>query len=337
MKGDKLLTERGTGQVKILQCMRLAAACAFCAVFGSSLAQSYPNKVVRIVVPYTAGGGTDLVTRIVAENFAQKWGTQVIVDNRPGAGGSIGAEVVARSAADGYTLLVMPLDLVINTALMPNLSYDPIKDYAPISSLVASNLVIAAHPSLGVKSIADLVRKAKSEPGRIAFASCGNGTPQQLIGEMFKLAAGIDLAHVPYKGCGPAQVDAIGGQVPLVITAAGNLVPFFNSGKMVPLAVTGPVRHPQLPEVPTMVESGFAGFTMTNWMALLAPSRTPPEVIARIHTDLLSFFRNPAFTKKIVDRGFEPFPSSPRELRARIERDKEQFAAIVKRIGVKVD
>jgi len=323
--------------VKTIHCIRFLVACACCASFGSALAQSYPNKVVRIVVPYTAGGGTDLVTRIVADSFTQKWGTQVIVDNRPGGGGSIGAEFVARSPADGYTLLVMPLDLVINTALIPNLSYDPIRDYAPISSLVASNLIIAAHPSLAVKSIPELVRKAKSQPGRIAFASCGNGTPQQLIGEMFKLAAGIDLTHVPYKGCGPAQVAAIAGQVPLVITAAGNLVPFFNSGKMVPLAVTGPVRHPQLPQVPTMVESGFAGFTMTNWMALLAPAKTPAEVIGKIHADLAASFADPGFTKKIVDRGFEPFPSSPNELRARIEKDKETFTSIVKRIGVKVD
>ena len=323
--------------MNMMRCIRLLVACVCCASLGPSLAQSYPNRLVRIIVPYTAGGGTDLVTRIVADSFTQKWGTQVIVDNRPGGGGSIGAEIVARSPADGYMLLVMPLDLVINTALIPKLSYDPINDYAPIGSLVASNLVIAAHPSLGVKTIAELVRKAKSLPGQIAFASCGNGTPQQLIGEMFKLAAGIDLAHVPYKGCGPAQVDAIGGQVPLVITAAGNLVPFFNSGKMVPLAVTGPVRHPQLPDVSTMIESGFAGFTMTNWMALLAPAKTPADIIAKINADLAALFADPGFTKKIVDRGFEPFPGSPMEMRARIEKDKEIFTAIVKRVGVKVD
>jgi len=315
----------------------LATVVASFAMFGAAFAQGYPSRVVKIVVPYTAGGGTDAVTRIVAERLTQKWGSQVVVDNRPGAAGNIGAELVAKSPADGYTLLVMPLDIVINTALFAKLPYDPIADFAPISTLAASNPIIAAHPSLGVKSIAELVRKAKEQPGKIAFGSCGNGTPQQLIGEQLKAAAGIDLAHVPYKGCGPAQTDAVAGQVPLVIAAAANLVQFFGAGRLVGLAVTGPTRHPQVKDVPTMVESGYPGFVMTNWMALLAPAKTSPEVVSKIHGDLSQLYADSALAKQITDRGFEPLLSSPADLKSRIERDKELFTAIVKRLGVKVD
>ena len=300
-------------------------------------AQVFPSKYVRIVVPYPAGGGTDIVTRIVADGLAQRWTQQVIVDNRPGASGNIGAEIVSKAPADGHTLLVIPLDLVINSALFTKLSYDALRDFAPISSIVSSNLVIAAHPSLQVNSVAELVAKAKRQPGRISYASCGNGTPQQIVGEMLKTAAGIHLVHVPYKGCAPAQLDAISGHVALVITAAGNLVPFFRSGKLVPLAVTATVRHSQLPEVPTMIEAGFADFSMTNWMALLAPAKTPAAVIEEINAGVAALLADPIQSRKIVDRGFDPFPSTPAEMRSRIERDKERFGAIVRQLGVRVD
>jgi tripartite-type tricarboxylate transporter receptor subunit TctC len=314
-------------------------AVALAALWAScSWGQAYPSKPVHIVVPGTAGAGNDLVTRIIAERLTRKWGTQVLVENRPGGGSTIGAAYVANAPADGYTLLVIPLDFYINAALFPKLPYDPVRDFAPISSIIASNMMIATHPSLGVKSVAQLVQRAKTNPGqKLAFASCGNGSPTQLVGVMLSQVAGIALTHVPYKGCAAAQVDVLSGEVPLLITGAGNIVSHVRAGRLVPLAVTASTRHPQLPEVPTLVESGFPDIDMTNWMGMLAPAKTPPEIISKIQAELATLFADQDFLIRVRARGFEPLPSTPEELRSRIDRDRKQFEALTKQLGAGVD
>ena len=312
-------------------------ALSCCAIAVKSEAQSFPSKAVRIVVPYTAGGGTDLVARILAEGLARGWSTPVVVENRPGATGNIGSEFVARSPADGYTLLIVTGGDVAMTSAVLGVSYDPARDLAPIAPIVASNLGLFAHPSIGVRSMAALVEKAKAEPGKLAYGSCGSGSPQHLAGEMVKQAARIDLVHVPYKSCGPAQVGAVSGEVQFVVTAAGNMVPQVKAGKVVALAVTGPTRHPQLPDVPTMMESGFAGFSLVNWMGLFAPAKTPAGIVAKINADVRAQFSDPAFAKKIVERGFEPLLSTPEELHSRIERDRELFQRMAKSVGARAD
>ena len=300
-------------------------------------AGSFPSHPVRLVVPYAAGGGTDAVARILADALTARWGQQAIVDTRPGAGGTLGVPQVMQSAADGYTLLLSPLDLLISSVIYPKLAYDPLGDFVPIGPLVSSTLILVAHPGTGLHSLKQLVQQAQSTPGTLAFASCGNGTPQHLAGELFKMSAQIDLVHIPYKGCGPAQTDVLGGAVPLLFSAAANMAPYVRSGRLNALAVVSLHRSDALPEVPTFDESGYPGFVLGNWMALLAPARMPAERLGRLQADLEAVHRDAAFARRIVERGFEPMPGSAQAFRQTMTDDLRRVTDLVRQGRVHAD
>jgi tripartite-type tricarboxylate transporter receptor subunit TctC len=316
---------------------RAVIACIAFAASSAAFGQSFPAKTVRIIVPYPPGGTTDVLGRIAAERLTERWNQQVIVENRPGATGNIGADLVAKSAPDGYTLLVMPLDIAINPALYKNLPYDVRKDLAPISALAFSGLVITAHPSTGIKTLQELISRAKAEPGKLNYASCGNGTPHHLAGELLKSRAGIELVHVPYKGCGLAQTAALAGEVPISINSVGNVAPLIKADRLKGVAATTLQRDRELPDVPTVAESGYGGFDVTVWFGMFAPAATPQEVIGKIYADLKVIFADPALQKRLHDRSLEVILDSPEHFKKTLSEDVERYGVLVRKLGLQLD
>jgi tripartite-type tricarboxylate transporter receptor subunit TctC len=316
---------------------RAAWAAALLALATLASAQTFPAKPVRIIVAAPPGGTTDTLARIAAERLTERWKQPVIAENRVGATGNIAANAVARSVPDGYTLLIIPLDIAINPALYKNMPYDPRKDLAPITNIAYSGLAISAHPSTGIRTLSDLVARAKAEPGKLAYGSCGNGTPHHLAGEMLKSRAGIDLVHVPYKGCGPAQTAALAGEVPISINSTGNVEPLIKAGRLNGLAVTTAKRDRTLPDLPSVAESGFEGFNVPMWYGLFAPAATPPEVVNRIHADVKAAFEDPAAQKRLHDRSLEATLDTPAQCRKTMDDDTERFGVVARRLGLQLD
>jgi tripartite-type tricarboxylate transporter receptor subunit TctC len=300
-------------------------------------AQNYPAKLVRIIVPYPPGGTNDILGRYAAERLSDRWKSQVIVENRPGATGNIGTDLVAKSAPDGYTLLVMPLDIAIIPALYTNLPYDVRKDLTPITAMAFSGLVITASPASGINSMRNLIDRAKSEPGKLSYGSFGNGTPHHLALEMLKVQAGIDVTHVPYKGCAQAQTAALGGETPVSINAVGNVAALIKSGRLKGLAVTSAARDRELPDVPTLQEAGFANFEVLNWFALFGPANMPREIVTKIYEDLKLEFSEPAMVKRLHDRSLEPYLDTPEHFRKMLLDDVARFGPVAKQLGLKLD
>ena len=263
-------------------------------------AQSWPSKPVRLVVPYTPGAGTDTISRILAQKLGDQLGQPVVVDNRPGAGGTIGTEIVARAVPDGYTLLFTPTSHAINSNLYPKLGYDTLKDFAPISVVASLPVVLAVDPSLKVQSVKELVALAKSKPGALSMASSGNGTVFHLTGELFKDAAGISILHVPFKGGAPAVAALLGGQVSMTFETSVTLVPHIRSGKLRALGVASAGRIALLPEVPTLGETGFQTILSENWYGLFAPAGTPKEVVAKLFAELDKASNGATLWRKLV-------------------------------------
>ena len=321
---------------KILHAAALAAWLALAAA-PCAFGQAWPAKLVRVVVPYPPGGTNDTLGRLIAERLGEQWKQQVVVENRPGATGNIGAELVARSAPDGYTLLVMPLDIAINPALYKKLPYDVRRDLTPITALASSGLIIASMPGSGLDSLADLVARARAQPGRLSYASCGNGTPHHLAMEMLKSRAGIDIVHVPYKGCALAQNAALAGEVPVSINAVGNVAQLIKAGRLKGMAVTSAARDRELPAVPTVGESGFPGFEVVNWFGLFGPAGLAPAVVGRIHGDLKSIFADPAFLKILHDRSLDAYLDTPEHFKRLVDQDVERFAPMVRQLGLQLD
>lgn len=323
--------------MNVIRQARAIVACALLVASSLAFGQTFPAKTVRIIVPYPPGGTTDVLGRLAAERLTERWKQQVIVENRPGATGNIGADLVAKSAPDGYTLLVMPLDIAINPSLYKNLPYDVRKDLATVTALAFSGLVITAHPSTGIKTLPELVARAKAEPGKLSYASCGNGTPHHLAGELLKSRAGIDLVHIPYKGCGPNQTAALAGEVPISINSVGNVAPLIKSDRLKGLAATTLKRDRELPDIPSVAESGFDGFHVTVWFGMFAPAGTPAEVIAKIHADVKAGFADPAMRKRLHDRSLETILDSPEHFKKTLDEDIERFGQIVRRLGLQLD
>ena len=314
----------------------IALACAAWLPTGA-MAQSYPSKLVRIVVPFPPGGTNDVLGRFAAERLAERWKQQVIVENRPGATGNIGTDLVAKAAPDGHTLLVMPLDIAINPALYANLPYDVRRDLAPITVMAFSGLIITAYPASGINSMRELIDRAKAEPGKLSYGSCGNGTPQHVAAEMLKARAGMDLAHVPYKGCAQAQTAALAGEVTISLNAVGNVTALVKAGRLKGLAVTSAKRDRELPDLPSLQESGFTDFEVLNWFGLFAPAKTPREIVARIYEDLKVEFSDAALVKRLHDRSLEPYLDTPEHFRKLLLDDMDRFGPIVKRLGLRLD
>ena len=305
--------------------------------FAQTSAQPYPSRPIRLVVPFPPGGPTDVMARIVAPRLAEKLGQPVIIDNKPGASGMLGADAVAKAAPDGHTLLVNASIHVINPSLYPKQPYDAIADFAAISNLAEVPLVLSVNPKVPARSVKELVALAKTVATPLAFASSGNAAAQHLSGEAFKVAAGIDMLHIPYKGSAPALTDLIGGQVQLMFDSMPSSMPFIKSGQIRALAVTTPQRSSALPDVPTIVESGYPGFSMSTWYGVWAPAGTPAAIVQRVSSEIAAIIRAPDVRAQLDKLGAEPVGNTPAEFTAFAKAELVKWAVIVKQSGARVD
>ncbi|HZT62446.1 MAG TPA: tripartite tricarboxylate transporter substrate binding protein [Burkholderiales bacterium] len=289
-------------------------------------------------MPFSAGSAVDTLARIPGQKLAELWGQQVVVDNRVGANGIIGTEAAAKAPADGYTLvLANDAGLATSPALYPRLPYDPRRDFAPIALAASIPVVLVVNSSFPAASVKELVSQAKANPGKIHYASGGNGSAQHLPMEMFKLAAGIDLVHVPYKGLGPAFNDVVAGQIPVMFAGMSNVFPHLKSGRIRALAIGSAKRSDAMPELPTMQEAGVAGFDYAAWAGFLAPAGTPVSLIDKLNNDLRKVLGLPEVREKLVALGFEVSPGTPQEFGAKIEREMAKVAKVVKQAGIRAD
>ena len=310
-----------------------------CALASSaSLAQAYPSRPVRLVVPFAAGGTTDVLARILGQKLSESLGQQVLVDNRPGANGNIGAELVARSPGDGYTIM-MGFDgtLAINPSVYRKLAFDPLRDFAPVANVGLVALMIVVHPSLPARSVAELVAHAKANPGKINYSSAGHGSTGHLAGELFKSRAGIDMTHVAYKGGAQAMNDLLSGQIQLLVTALPTVDAHVRSGKLRAIAFTTARRVPGMPEVPTLAESGYAGFDVASWYGIVAPSGTPAEAIRRLNAEIGKVLEQPDVRQRFTQLGTEPGGGTPESFGATLRADIDRWAAVVRNAGIHLD
>lgn len=317
----------------------LAATLAFAALSPSlSFAQAYPAKPIRIVVPYAPGGGTDIISRAVAIELSRTLGQAVNVDNRPGAGGNLGAELVARSAPDGYTILTSASSLHgITPFLYKKLSYDPNKDLIPVIVLAGFANVLVVNPSVPAHSVKELTALVKAQPGKLSCASSGSGSTIHMSCEMYKHMLGLEITHVPYKGSGPALTDLMGGQVNMMFDNIPSSITHIRSGKLRALATTGPKRATALPDLPTMIEAGIAGYESTAWFGLVVPAGTPKDIVARLNADGQRATKSPEFIKRMTDLGYEIVGGTSEQMASMIQDEYKRWGPIVTASGAKVD
>ena len=296
-----------------------------------------PERPVRVIIPCPPGGGTDLVGRIIAGILTERLGVSFVSDNRVGAGGAIGAEIAAKAAPDGYTLLVgTPGSMTINPAMIPNLAYDPLRDFEPITRATTSHMVMVVRKDLPVKSVKDVIALAKVKAGGMNIGSSGIGSTSHLGGELFKILAGVQMTNVPYKGTAPALVDLVGGRIDVLIENLPVLAPFIKRGDIRLLAVGGPARARSVPDVPTIAESGLPGYESTTWLGLFAPARTPKAIIAQLHAAVASAMRALAMTEKLASMGYESTADdTPEQLRSFLVARLKEMKGVVKAIGLK--
>ena len=300
-------------------------------------AQSYPNKPVRVVVPYPPGGPTDIVARVLFQQVSEATGQQFLVDNRAGAGGNIGAEIVAKSPADGYTLLIGTTAHAINMSLFKNLSYDVQKDFAPVSLLTQGPLVLVAHPQFPANSIKEVIELAKSKSGGLNFASSGNGQSTHLSAELFNTMAGIKMSHVPYKGSAPALTDVMSGQVDVMFDTTLSAMPFVKAGKLKALGLTSPVRSPAAPDVPTIAESGLPGYEVFAWNGVFVPAGTPKAIIQQLNDQIRKAMLLPQVKDKFSAQGFAASWNSPENFGVCVKNEVDKWSRTVKASGATLD
>lgn len=319
---------------------RLFLQCAWgIAVAASSvaLAQPYPSKPIRLIAPSSPGSGVDIVARFVGQKLSENLKQQVVVDNRAGAGANLGAEIAARAAPDGYTLFMGTPAHTINPAVYRKLTYDILKDFAPITLVTTGQYVLVVHPAVAAKSVKELIALARAKPGVLNFASAGNGNATHLAGELFKSLAKIDIVHVPYKGSGPALTDLIGGQVSLMFSNLTAAFPHMKSGKLRALAVTGALRSTAVPELPTMIEAGVPGYVVTSWFGVLAPAGIPPDLVSLLNIKLRQVMRAPDMKDRLAAEGAEPMTSTPDEFAAFLRKEVEQWRKVVREAKISLD
>ena len=321
--------------MKLLSTVALAALML---VFGATaLAQEYPAKPIRVVVPFPPGGGSDLMARTVMQKLGESLGATMIIDNRGGAGGSIGSDIVAKSPADGYTLLIISGAHAINPSLYPKLPYDSVRDFAPVTMFTSGPGLLVVHPSVPAKTVKEFIALAKSRPGQLNYASAGIGTPPHLAGELFKTMAGVDIVHVPYKGNGPAYTDLIGGHVSVMFPTIPTAIPHVRAGKLRALAVTTRSRTPIAPELPPISESGVPGYDVSSWYGLLAPAGTPAAVVSRLQREIAKVLRSPDVGEKLTAQGLDLVGSTPDAFAAVIKSEIMKWAKVVKASGARAD
>lgn len=304
----------------------------------SAMAQIYPTKPIRLVVPFPAGGPTDMVARPLAQYLSERLKQQVVVDNRGGAGGGIGAEVVARSPADGYTLLMATVGThAINPSLYKSLAYDPVKDFTPIALVAAAPVALVVHPSVNVGSVAEFIARAKAQPGSINFGTAGNGTPGHLTGEMFRAAAGVDVKHVPYKGSAPAISDLIGGQIQAMFDPLQSVLPQVQAGKIKLLAISSSARSQAAPSVPTFAEAGLKDFEATAWWGVFAPANLPTDIATRLNAEIDAITRSDAFRQHLVPLGVQVIGGTREDFARFQQRELQKWGKAVRDSGASVD
>ena len=302
---------------------------------AAAWAQAYPSKAVRLIVPFAAGGSTDIVGRTVAQKLSEMWGQPVVVDNRPGGGTVIGTEIVAKAPPDGYTLLVTPAPFTINPSLLARLPYDALTDFSPITLINTTPLVVVVNPSVPAKSIKELIALAKASPGKLNFGSSGTGGSNHLAGELFNAMAGVKMVHIPYKGNAPALTDLVGGHVDVVFNGLTSALALIRGNKLRALAVTSRARSPVLPELPTVSETGLKGFEAVAWNGLSAPARTPREVIARINADVIKIVNAPELKERLKAEGSDPVGTTPEQFATFLREEVAKWAKVIKFAGVK--
>ena len=316
---------------------RVFAAIALAALTTHAAAQAYPNKAVKIIVPFPPAGATDVVTRFLGQKLGEKWSQSVVIENRPGAGGSIGSDLVAKAPHDGYTLLMATSSTHSIGPSLSKLPYDPIKDFAPIIHVADVPNVLVVSPTLPVKDMKELIALAKSKPGQLNFASSGNGTIVHLNAELFKMIAGIDVQHIPYKGTALAMPDLASGQIAMMFDSLASVMPNIRSGRAKPLAVNARGRAPLLPDVPTFAEAGMPAFDRYTWFGMFAPAGTPKEIVAKVRDDVAALLHAPDLLEKFASVGAEPTGGTSEAFVARILADTAKWAQVIKAAKVKIE
>jgi tripartite-type tricarboxylate transporter receptor subunit TctC len=315
----------------------LIAAAIACAATTSS-AQGFPEKPIRFVVGFTPGGPSDILARALGQKLAERWNQQVVIENRPGAGGNVAAEAVARSAADGYTwLLGNNSILATNHSLYRSLPYDPVKDFAPVSLVAVQPNILVVHPQVPANSVAELIALAKKNPGKLNYASSGAGAAAHLAGELFKTMAGVDLVHVPYKGAQPALTDVIAGQVQVMFATSASVIPFIKAGKLRGLAVTSARRSPSVPDLPTVAEAGVAGFEAITWHGVVVPAATPAPLVERLSREIVSVLGLPDLRERLAALGAEVLAGTPREFADYIAAEIPKWSKVVRDSGARIE
>ena len=298
-------------------------------------AQGFPNRPVRIVVPYGTGGGSDILARQLALKLGEMWGQAVTVENRAGASGNLGTEVVVKSPADGYTLVMQNTTMTVNPAIMARMTFDVVKDLTPIVLVGYTPITIVAHPGARISSIKDLTDAAKANPGKLAYGSCGNGTPQNFAVELYQVVAGISLIHAPYKGCAPGLIDVVGGQVPLAVLSSNMVAPYLKSGRLKGLAITSREPYGPTPEVPTMEALGYKDFDFGNWYGLMGPAGMPRAVVEKIQADALKVMSLPDVVANMSSAGVEKFSGTAAQMAEQIKLDVARYARLAKQANIK--
>jgi tripartite-type tricarboxylate transporter receptor subunit TctC len=316
---------------------RILAAVAALALAAAANAQSYPDKPIKIIVPFGPGGFTDVAARILQKELAPAIGQAVIIENRPGAGSTIGTDAVAKAAPDGYTLAMVSTAHVISPHIYKQMPYDAIKDFAPVMRLAEGPYVLTVHPSLPVKSVADLIALAKAKPGVIDYASSGNGSSQHLVGALFCSMAGVQLNHVPYKGSNQAMNDVLGGQVKVTFAGVPNVLPNVQNGKLRAIAVSTAKRYADMPDVPTIAEAGVPGYDATIWLGLLAPAGTPHEIVQKLNTEITRILSTPDAKKLMASAGVDVATSTPEDFGRLLQSELDRWGKVVRETGATVN
>jgi tripartite-type tricarboxylate transporter receptor subunit TctC len=325
---------------RLISVMRRPALCVcFTALLGAGIvcAQDYPSKPIRFILPFPPGGGTDTLARIVSQKLGENLGQTMVLDNRPGAGANIGAEIGAHSVADGYTLTMGNVAHAINMTLYAKPGYDVVRDFAPITLLASTPNILVVHPSVAAKSVQDLIALAKAKPGQLNYASSGSGSSAHLAAELFKSMAGVNLTHVPYKGGGPAVTSLVGGETVVGFATAPSVIQQIKSGRLRGLAVTTLKRTAAAPELPTIAESGVANYDANTWYGALAPAKTAPAVITRLHAEFVRIMRAPEILERIAVLGYEASTTTPQEFGAYIKSEVAKWGKVVKAAGIRAD
>ncbi len=305
---------------------------------ANACAQSYPSKQLRFVVPFPPGGPADILSRTIGQNLSESWGQQVVIDNRAGAGGNIGAEIVAKAPPDGYTMLMGFVGThAINSSLYRTMPFDAVKDFEPVALVAMVTIILVVHPSVPVKTVKELIALAKAKPGELSFGSPGNGTPQHLAGELFNTMTGVKMVHVPYKGAVPALTDLLGGRLSMIFSSMPPALPHLQSGKLRALGVTSSARSPAAPDVPTIAQSGLKGYEVINWYGVLVPAKTPKEIVGKLNGEVVGIMNLPAVKERLAAQGAETYTSTPEKFAEMIKSETEKWAKVVKFSGAQLD